>query len=432
MDTNNIHVHSFTPTVVPPTCKECGYTLFKCACGYEHKGNFKPTGNHTFQRGETTPPTCTEPGSVQLVCSVCGEIQVNTIPPHGHEYGEWSVQAFPTCTQEGRRSHQCQCCGVIEEVAIPAVGHKCVEGTSRRIDKHTMEFFCEHCGETVQVDTTKSRKVLKRILLSLLVLVLLVGGTWAVRHLALPGYHYWQAKHFAEAGDHDDALKHYRKLQKLAPDSKKLADFTVVGTGCTIETTYYDSDGSETGTQTEEYVYEYDKYGNQTSYEFYIDDNLQTRHSYEYEYDKDGRIAYRIFLDEDGEPTGKTKYEYDKDGLVKQIISYDADGEYLSKTKCEYDENGCLVTEYHYDSDEALDRKVVFRYDESNRLTKKTWYFYIDGEFFYGWQYKYEYDENGVKRKSKQYSLDENGETTLYCVATYEWDDFLIFYTPKK
>ena len=36
------HIHSFEDTVVPATCTQQGYTLHRCACGYEYKSNFKP------------------------------------------------------------------------------------------------------------------------------------------------------------------------------------------------------------------------------------------------------------------------------------------------------------------------------------------------------------------------------------------------------
>ena len=31
METKDIHEHQFTETIVPPTCKENGYTLYTCA-----------------------------------------------------------------------------------------------------------------------------------------------------------------------------------------------------------------------------------------------------------------------------------------------------------------------------------------------------------------------------------------------------------------
>lgn len=60
------HIHRFADTVVPSTCKENGYTLHKCHCGYEHKDNFMPLGAHNFQLAEEKLPTCTEYGNLIL------------------------------------------------------------------------------------------------------------------------------------------------------------------------------------------------------------------------------------------------------------------------------------------------------------------------------------------------------------------------------
>ena len=56
---NQNHTHIFVDTVVPATCKENGYTLHRCACGYEHKDRFVPAGSHRFETVSTTVSTCT-------------------------------------------------------------------------------------------------------------------------------------------------------------------------------------------------------------------------------------------------------------------------------------------------------------------------------------------------------------------------------------
>lgn len=146
---NNMHIHEFQETVVPPTCQGSGYTLYRCNCGYERKGNFKPAGDHLFRTSEQTPASCTEPGSKMRVCQVCGETQTKTVPPLGHDYGEWAIQQYPTCTQEGTRIRKCNRCSDLETSSVKPTGHRCAPGTGRRVNGKLVDYFCENCGQTV-------------------------------------------------------------------------------------------------------------------------------------------------------------------------------------------------------------------------------------------------------------------------------------------
>ena len=152
MEQNQMHVHEFEEVVVAPTCKEPGYTLYQCACGYAHKGNFQPVAAHAFQITEQIQPTCTEPGSVKRVCTVCAEVQHQALPPQGHQFGDWAVQAYPTCTELGKQIRSCSCCGAVEENTIPATGHRYIPGTERVVNGRMAEFFCANCGKTIVTD----------------------------------------------------------------------------------------------------------------------------------------------------------------------------------------------------------------------------------------------------------------------------------------
>ena len=150
MDTNNLHVHQFKETVVPPTCRENGYTLYTCDCGYVHKANFKPVAAHNYQITQSTPATCEQPGSVSAVCSVCGEAHTQQTPPLGHDFSQWIVKDYPTCTTPGIRMRKCQRCGFTQESPIAPTGHKCAPQTARYVNGQLAEFFCENCGQTIR------------------------------------------------------------------------------------------------------------------------------------------------------------------------------------------------------------------------------------------------------------------------------------------
>ena len=42
------HTHSYTATVVEPTCTERGYTLYECACGHSYQSNFTNALDHDY------------------------------------------------------------------------------------------------------------------------------------------------------------------------------------------------------------------------------------------------------------------------------------------------------------------------------------------------------------------------------------------------
>lgn len=66
------HSHVFTDEVVAPLCVNKGYTLHKCACGYEYADDFtNPIGSHTFERGICT--ACEELDYAQIVNIVSTE-----------------------------------------------------------------------------------------------------------------------------------------------------------------------------------------------------------------------------------------------------------------------------------------------------------------------------------------------------------------------
>ena len=98
-------------------------------------------------------PTCTEAGSEQRVCEVCGEVlETREIPAKGHKDGEWVVTKQATCTEPGEKELHCATCGeVIKTEAIPATGHAATHVsaqdatcTERGVIEH---WACGTCGK---------------------------------------------------------------------------------------------------------------------------------------------------------------------------------------------------------------------------------------------------------------------------------------------
>lgn len=125
-------VHDYVTTVVAPTCTEQGYTLHECECGYSYRSDETPALGHDYVEtsletytctrcGDTysdhvhsytstvVPPTCTEDGYTLHECACGHSYRDNTVPKLGHNYVETGHDAIYTyfrCTRCGdeRRS----------------------------------------------------------------------------------------------------------------------------------------------------------------------------------------------------------------------------------------------------------------------------------------------------------------------------------------
>ena len=77
---------------------------------------------------EITPASCTEDGSRERVCTICGNKETETINAIGHQWNEaYTTDKEATCTEDGSESHHCTVCGISDTttaVVIPAKGHK--------------------------------------------------------------------------------------------------------------------------------------------------------------------------------------------------------------------------------------------------------------------------------------------------------------------
>ena len=74
-----VHTHSYTATVVEPTCTEWGYTKHICACGDQYKdGCTKPLG-HDYQQTGHADATYSSEGYNEYTCSRCGASYRETI-----------------------------------------------------------------------------------------------------------------------------------------------------------------------------------------------------------------------------------------------------------------------------------------------------------------------------------------------------------------
>ena len=85
------HAHSYTTTVIPPTCTEQGYTMHTCACGDSYRDNYVAALGHNFVNG-----ICTRCGIKEGACDGGADcpsrkfIDVNTKEWY-HPYVDYAV-----------------------------------------------------------------------------------------------------------------------------------------------------------------------------------------------------------------------------------------------------------------------------------------------------------------------------------------------------
>ncbi len=114
--------------VVPPTCTEKGESEFVCTRDPAHR--FRETipalGHDWKEMSDYIAPTCTEKGhSVAAVCLRCDLARGETdLAPLGHDFsGEVTVKEA-TCEEDGERTVACvRGCGSCKTETIPALGH---------------------------------------------------------------------------------------------------------------------------------------------------------------------------------------------------------------------------------------------------------------------------------------------------------------------
>lgn len=135
-------------TETPATCTENGSRTRTCSLCHEVETQTISALGHDYQTVVTTP-TCTEQGYTTHTCSRCHDSYVNTyvdalghdwstndctqqatcsrcdaVRPAGtHVWSDWTVTKEATCTEDGSKTRSCTSCGHPETEAIPAPGH---------------------------------------------------------------------------------------------------------------------------------------------------------------------------------------------------------------------------------------------------------------------------------------------------------------------
>ncbi len=103
-----------------PTCEDKGYTSFECeVCGYSYKDNYIDAKGHEYNE--------------EHICTVCKEPAETA----EHVYGEWKTVREATCTEDGSHERECGICGYTESETLHAFEHDWGEWASDGNGNHT-------------------------------------------------------------------------------------------------------------------------------------------------------------------------------------------------------------------------------------------------------------------------------------------------------
>lgn len=145
------YYHNFSDWVISTesTCSSSGNEYRTCSLCGEVETQTIPMKAHTYT-SKTTDPTCTKDGYTTYTCQ-CGDSYVaDEVAAIGHNFGDWIVITNATCEVDGQKYKICSVCGNNETQVIPATGHS---HTAVHIEKNCTEYgytvyTCENCGDT--------------------------------------------------------------------------------------------------------------------------------------------------------------------------------------------------------------------------------------------------------------------------------------------
>ena len=118
------HAHEFVESkIVPSTCTDYGYTLFKCTgCDEEKTDNLIAPPGHQLGEATIVPATCEEDGYTQQTCSRCKANIRTNIQEASHQFGPWEQANIALgdhlVQQEGRTCSVCHATEWRSEAAL--------------------------------------------------------------------------------------------------------------------------------------------------------------------------------------------------------------------------------------------------------------------------------------------------------------------------
>ena len=120
------HTHSYTVSVVEPSCSAGGYTEYICECGDKYRAEETAALAHSWSPWTVEKPaTAQEEGLLKRTCSNCQETEEKKTDrideTHTHSYTTQVIE--PTCTTQGYTVHTCNCGHTYTSDLVPTKSH---------------------------------------------------------------------------------------------------------------------------------------------------------------------------------------------------------------------------------------------------------------------------------------------------------------------
>lgn len=147
-----VHSHMYYEVQrLDETCTETGFSVYACSCGDSFRVD-RPAKGHNYETDSLIPATCTEEGTLVLVCSRCGDTVKESIPAHGHDF-EVTQEGSASCIEDSIVTFTCRRCGYSYSEETKGLGHSwtLVESSEASCTADGfMRFACGNCNETME------------------------------------------------------------------------------------------------------------------------------------------------------------------------------------------------------------------------------------------------------------------------------------------
>lgn len=115
--------------------------------------NYDPNHTHSYIFKLIKPGNCTEKGTGEEICEICGDYYETEIPATDHTWNQGTITRKATCTETGEIMYVCNICGTVRKEEIPMADHtavidKAVSATCET-DGLTEGSHCSVCGKTL-------------------------------------------------------------------------------------------------------------------------------------------------------------------------------------------------------------------------------------------------------------------------------------------
>jgi hypothetical protein len=141
--------HTYETVTKDATCTENGTEEVKCkVCGNKKSSKVISKLEHNYKMITKTNATCEKEGTITYQCTKCKDKYIQTLSKTSHKYKIDVTVA--TCTTDGSKKYICSVCNDTYSEVLPATGH--VE-TVLKTDSGLLITYCKTCATLLKSET---------------------------------------------------------------------------------------------------------------------------------------------------------------------------------------------------------------------------------------------------------------------------------------